>query len=365
MVKRGWRVTVLAFDEPASRSYYDYDPAVEIVSLGYAPARRPAIERTLRTVTRIHVLRRALDRLRPDVVLSFLTRTNVVALLATIGMDIPVVVSERNNPEVQNFGRIWSVLRAKLYPSAFGLVTMTPHAMDFFPEKMRRRGWVIPNPVMPPVVQARAEPSDTRTVVAVGRLVRQKGFDLLLRAFARIAASHPDWNLVIWGEGEERPALEQEIARLGLEGRASLPGITAQPGGWASGADLFVMSSRYEGWGNVLLEALAAGIPSISFDCPWGPREMVKDGVNGLLVRAEEVPALAAALSKMMDDPALRERLAAEARRSAERFTPGPIVTAWEQTAEAAIARKRLRQDESQDRSLVGAAGIEPATPPV
>src|SRR3546814_10544152 len=104
-------------------------------------------------------------------------------------------------------------------------------------------------------------------MAAVGRLVPQKGFDRLLDAFSRIATDHPDWTLVIWGEGPDRAALEEQRRRLGLDGRVEMPGVSKQPGVWIEQSDLFILSSRFEGWGLVLGEAMAAGLPVISFDC--------------------------------------------------------------------------------------------------
>ena len=338
MVKRGWRVSIISFAHSATSPYYPYEPEVERINLGLPPERRSWVTGKLRVVARTIRMRQALRQLRPDVVLSFLARTNIIVLLATIGMTVPVVVSVRNNPNVQKFGPIWSFLRVVLYPRAFGVVTMTQGAMDFFPKWMRRREWIIPNPVLlvPPVQRP---PSDMKVVTAVGRLVPQKGFDLLLQAFARIADRYPAWTMVIWGEGPERGALERDIARLGLEGRVRLPGVSLTPGSWVNGADLFVLSSRYEGWGNVLLEALAAGIPAVSFDCPWGPGLMIEEGVNGLLAAPEDIPALADKLALLMRDPDLRVRLGAEARRSAEHYAPARIVAAWEGLVETALAQ--------------------------
>lgn len=343
MVKRGWRVSIISFAHATTTSYYHFEPDVERIDLGLPPERRSWLTGKLRAVARTIRMRQALRQVRPDIVLSFLARTNIIVLLATIGVRVPVVVSVRNNPHVQTFGPIWSLLRAVLYPRAFGVVTMTQGAMDFFPKWMRRREWVIPNPVIlnPPM---QSSPADTKVVTAVGRLVPQKGFDLLLQAFARIADSYPAWNMVIWGEGPERDALERDIARLGIEGRARLSGVSLMPGSWVNGADLFVMSSRYEGWGNVLLEALAAGIPAVSFDCPWGPGQMIEDGVNGLLAAPEDVPALADKLARLMRDPDLRVRLGAEARRSAEHYAPARIVAAWEGLVEAALAQGKTGQ---------------------
>ena len=156
-----------------------------------------------------------------------------------------------------------------------------------------------------------------KTLTAVGRLVKQKGFDLLIAASAAVAISIPTWQLVIRGEGPERHALEKLVKDLAMEERILLPGVSNHPGGWIDGSDAFVLSSRFEGWGNALLEAMASGLPVVSFDCEWGPAEMTADGVNGILVAREDVRGLSLAIATLMNDEELRRKLGAAAALSA------------------------------------------------
>ena len=202
----GYKVTLVTLEPPDATPYYRFDPKVEITRIGLAPRRASKLEAGLLAIRRVRRLRAAIRQSRPDFVLSFLTRTNVLTLLAAAGMNVPVVVSERNNPALQPFGPVWKWLQSRLYPRAHGLVTMTQGALDYFPPKMRRRGWVIANAVDLPDQWRKRRGQNI--LVAVGRLTHQKGFDLLLKAFAKIAPNHPDWKLVIWGEGEDRKALE-------------------------------------------------------------------------------------------------------------------------------------------------------------
>jgi glycosyltransferase involved in cell wall biosynthesis len=331
----GWRVAVATFAEEATPSYYSYRRDVALDRLGFPPAQVGRLSGLRASVRRVLALRRAMRRHQPALVISFLTRTNIVAVIAGLGLGIPLVVSERNNPALQPIGPVWRMLRSIFYPLAFGLITMTAGARDYFPARLRRRSWVIPNAAELP---AAAEPRRSgRTLTAVGRLVPQKGFDLLLEAFAEIAPRHPDWLLLIWGEGPDRQALEAQRDRLGLADRVLMPGISKSPGSWIETADIFVLSSRYEGWGIVLLEAMAAGLPAVSFDCEFGPREMIRDGVDGLIAPAENVPALAATLDRLMADAPLRARLGAAARQSSERFTTARVLAQWDEVAQTAL----------------------------
>jgi hypothetical protein len=137
-------------------------------------------------------------------------------------------------------------------------------------------------------------------------LERQKGFDLLLEAFAGVAAKYPDWTLDIFGRGSRQEALERSVTDLGLVGQVRINAPTDRLGERMRDASVFVLSSRFEGFPLVLLEALTAGLAVVSFDCPTGPGEILTDGTNGLLVAAEDVPAFAAALDRIMADESLQ-----------------------------------------------------------
>ena len=171
---------------------------------------------------------------------------------------------------------------------------------------------------------------DARVVLGAGRLNRQKGFDLLVSAFARVAPSHRDWRLRICGQGQEREELERLVAEQGLQGIAKLPG-PRDLGEEIGKASVFVLSSRFEGFPLVLLEAMSVGMAVVSFDCPTGPRDLVEDGRNGLLVPANDVEALAAAIARMMDDEELRRRCAAAAPGSVRAYSAEAVGRRWEE----------------------------------
>lgn len=336
-VRLGCTVTLITLESPDARPYYAFDPRISIDRLGLPSQRASQLRAGWLVIKRIHRLRSAIRRSRPDFVLSFLTRTNVLTLLATIGLPLPVIVSERNNPALQPFGPLWKWLQLCLYPRAFGLVTMTKGALDYFPSEVRHRGWVIANAVDLPIGWQNRRGNNILT--AVGRLTRQKGFDLLLEAFAKIASKHPEWKLVIWGEGDDRKELEALRDALGLRDRVELPGVTERPGLWVETADVFVLSSRYEGWGIALLEAMAAGVPVVSFACEWGPTDMVKHGEDGILVSSGDVNALADALANVLGDGALRTRLAVNAEANAKKFSSEHILSQWDAVASSALQR--------------------------
>jgi glycosyltransferase involved in cell wall biosynthesis len=325
---RGRAVTLLTFAPPGSRPYYAVDPRVSLRELDVVASSRRwrSLHQSLR---RIFVLRREIRAIQPDVVVSFLAKINIVTVLATRGLDVGVIVSERNNPLRQVVNPVWRWLRHRLYSLADRLVTPSRGVLASLPAAVSARGHVIPNPVDLPEPSPRR--ADGRTLVAVGRLDEQKGFDLLLPAFARVAGKHPDWRLIIWGEGELRAPLEALRDRLGLTDRVQMPGVTDRPGQWVDDAALFVLSSRYESFGNVVTEAMAAGLPVIVTDCPWGPGEIVHHGVDGWLVPPEDVAALAEGLDLLMGDDALRAGLAEAALRSVRRFGRARVMALWDE----------------------------------
>lgn len=326
-IDKGYAVTIIAFDAPGDRIFHPLNDAVRVIRLGIKARRRfaglPAMARRLRA------LRKTLNKLSPDVTISFLTKINVLSLLACLGTNRRVVISERNNPRLQQTHPLWTKALSRLHWRADAIVMQTRKSCECLDHPTRARARVIPNPIeISPSIKGRRS---TYHLAAAGRLTPQKGFDMLIDAFAQVAHRHPNWSLVIWGEGEDRAALERQVERVGLRERISLPGTSRSPSDWIGKSDAFVFSSRYEGFGNALGEAMAAGLPVISFDCDYGPADMIEDEENGLLVPPNNVHALSVAMGRLLSDSALRQRLGAAARHIGVRLRPSVVAARWDE----------------------------------
>ncbi|HXD32571.1 MAG TPA: glycosyltransferase family 4 protein [Pyrinomonadaceae bacterium] len=284
---------------------------------------------------RLRILRQAIKSTTPDIVVSHIHRTNVMTIMALGRMRTPVVAVEHNDPVMNPAGVIWDTLRRRTYPRARKLVSVSEGVDQHFswlPESQRA---VIHNPIALPPKHAAAD-TEARPlwIASMGRLTQQKGFDLLLNAFAQVAANRPEWNLRIIGDGPLRLELEELAATLKLSERVSLVGLVQDPTALLQDSELFVMASRFEGFPYAALEALASGLPVIYTDCPSGPREIIRNEVDGLLVPTGEIAAISAAMDRLMSNPSLRRSMAARAPEVLERFGVDRIISRWEELFE-------------------------------
>ena len=286
---------------------------------------------------KLQALRRLVTGFSPDVVVSFLTNVNIMAIIALAGTNKPLVISERVDVTagVEMSGLLKAGRRA-LYQFADSLVIQTEDAASRYRQHIFRipQTAVIPNPLPQELHQSGSRASHQGrggTIVSMGRLVPQKQFHQLITAFAQTFRNDPAWQLTIWGEGPQRGPLQGWIDELQMQERIRLPGVASSPWDCLSAAQIFVLSSAYEGFPNAMLEAMALGMPCVAYDCPSGPKDLADGGAAAVLVPTGDVGSLAAALRTLADEPAQRARLGAVAAESVrERFSEAAILSKWD-----------------------------------
>lgn len=339
LAARGHRVTLLTH-HGTDQDFFALPEGVERAVIGLTDGRQTLPGKLVINIRRCARVRAVLRRVRADVVLAMMPHESVVAVVAAAGLRIRVVVSERNAPWHRRQDRIWTLMRRLVYRFSAAQVAQTQPIADWLARHTgSTRLHIVPNAVQdplpsnPPVI---APPGGRKLIVAAGTKPWQKGFDLLLDAFIRLAPAHPDWDLALPGllpERAEAGLSGQDIVdrarTAGLAGRVILPGHVGNMPDWYRAADLFVLSSRFEGFPNVLVEAMSQGCACVSFDCDTGPRDIITDGVDGLLVPADDPAALAVAMGRAMADEALRARIGAAARDVRTRFAAPRILALW------------------------------------
>jgi len=334
-LRHGCRVTLVTQSGRESDAY-PVPEGVDRRTLGLAGASGNRLMGAIANLRRILALRRLIKKLRPNVVLGMMTTASVLAVAAARGMSCRVIATEHTHPPAQALPPAWEKMRLRAYPNAHAVVALTSGTAAWLEQHVPgSQVTVIPNavrwpldagePVVPPPPR-----EGRRRLLAVGRLHPHKGFDVLLRAFAQLVEHFPDWDLVILGEGDEREALQRQIEDDGLAGRVSMPGRVGNLSDWYRESDLYVLSSRVEGLSNTLLEAMAGGLPVVAFDCETGPREIIRDGIDGVLVTpVEDDEALAAHLGDLMARPEWREALARRAIDVRDRFSTARVMALW------------------------------------
>jgi len=335
---RGWAVTVVTV-APQARDFYVLDAGVGRRCLDLAGQGGGLFAGIVRTARRARALRRVLREVQPAVALSAMHTANVVLALAARGLPgLRTVGSEHNFPPKAPMGVVWETLRRHAYGHLHAVVALTHECAHWLERHSHaRRVLVIPNPVVWPLSQHAPQVSPATScapgrqiLLGVGRLSDEKNFAALIAIFARLAPLHPAWDLVILGEGAQRAALSAQVHAGGLGQRVFLPGSVGNMGDWYARASLYAMSSHFEGFPNTLVEAMAYGLPAVSFDCDTGPRDIIRHGIDGVLVAPGDIDGMASALDTLMHDSRARARFAQCAVDARERFSIEKISRIWE-----------------------------------
>lgn len=280
---------------------------------------------------RFRTLRDIWKAYKPDVILAFLGKNNLMAVATAAFLPSKVVVSVRGEPTMEYEGKLMQRIAKLVFRFADGVVLQTEQARAFFPKAVRKKSVILPNPLDPQFLNREACEEREDLIVAAGRLDENKNHAMLIHAFAKIAEEYPKVKLVIYGEGVLRETLTALVEEKGLGDRVSFPGAVSDVAGHICKARIFTLTSNTEGMPNSIMEALALGIPVISTDCPCGgPAALIENGENGLLVPVGDAFALADAFRRILEDRGFELRLRENARKITDRLAPDKVNREWE-----------------------------------
>lgn len=337
--ERGWQVVILT-NTGIDEDFYLVDPKVKRHSLKSVRASRNIGQALKNNYFRVRGVRKKIVNEKPEYCLAMMSTAIIILGIAGFGKKLRTIGCEHTHPPTLRTRWIWSALRWCVYGQMTQLVTLTEESRKWIETKtLAKSSKVIPNPVTYPIPaaapivsfsQKKKELGKKKILIAVGRLAFEKGFDRLINAFSILTVRFPEWGLLIVGEGSLRYDLEKQIAESRLGDCVALSGVVGNLSDWYSGSDLFAMTSLFEGFPNTLIEALAYGLPVVAADCETGPREIVRQNVDGLLVPQNNAGALISALGRLMGDSDLRASFAERAVEARGRFAVERIVDQWE-----------------------------------
>lgn len=290
-----------------AKDFYQIEPEVIVHRLGFE--NKGLIQKKFSELHTFLKLRKLLKLYKPDVVLSFMDKYNVFTVLASSFLGIKVFVSDRSNPKLTN-SFLLQQFKKFTYKRASGILAQTQMAKDLLQQLTKNKNiHVVPNPVK----HIRLYPSIERekVILNVGRLVPEKGQGYLLEAFEKV--KNNGWRLVIIGDGPLNYKLKQQAIDLKISERVIFTGSITDVDTWYAKASIFAFTSVSEGFPNALIEAMAAGLPCVSFDCDAGPRDIIKNNINGLLVPVADFNKMADSLNILIDNIDIREKISREA----------------------------------------------------
>ena len=310
-VEKGYDVNLILWN--AENRFYTINKNINVIDLNFRYKNR--VERLYKQLIVIYSLRQQLKRLKPKFVLSFLSLNNIVTLISSLFLDTKIIISERNNPKELNIdlSKKLFFIRRFLYKNfANAIVCQTELAKELISKEFPKiRISSIPNPIKMTNIDRNSV--EENLLLNIGRLHPQKGQLDLLDIVSKLKTKN--FKLIILGEGDLRNELEIKIKKLNLERNVFLKGAVDNINEWLSKSSIFVFSSKYEGFPNALAEAMIAGVPSISYDCDTGPKELIKDSINGFLINLDDKQNFTNKINLLLSDKELRNKFSTESKK--------------------------------------------------
>ena len=345
LARHGYDVAVVTDSQMDIPPVFPLDPKVRLIDLGLdfmQQYKHGIIKRTIIYFKLMRQYRRKITLLlnneKPDFVMTTLGRemdflTDIHDGSIKIGEAHVVRKFSRNFHLMEERGGIYRIVakywrhkQAEAVKRLDMLVLLT--SMDEACWKTTTgKTCVIPNPLT--ISSTKTSALDKKRVIAVGRLNEEKGYEYLIEAWLKVANKHPDWCLDIFGEGELKDDIQNRIDNLGLQATVRLRGVADDIEAEYANSSMLVLSSRYEGFGLVLVEAMSCGVPCVAFDCPYGPRDIVRNGEDGILVHHLDVEGLAEGMCRLMENEALRKSMGQNALHNVSRFSIDNVMQKW------------------------------------
>ena len=280
---------------------------------------------------RLTTLRSILREEQPDVVAAFIGKNNMMAILSSVGLHIPVYVAVRGEPMAEYYSRGMRLMAKILFVFAKGVILQTEQSKDFFPIWIQKKCHILSNPLKTDFLKENLREQVENTIVTVGRCDENKNQKLLIDAFAEIEDRYPNTKVYLYGDGELRSQLIEYVEKLGLSNQILLHGKVEDTRETIKNAGIFVLTSNTEGMPNALIEAMVLGLPVISTNCPCGgPKMLIEEGKNGLLIPVGDKKALADAIIQLLDNPDIRQSLGNQALKLKETLYPEKVNMEWE-----------------------------------
>lgn len=305
-------------------SFYKLNASVELIRIGTKSDNR-LHDKLLKYIQ----LRKHIKIIKPDMVLALPEEIGIYVIPSLLGLKVPVVVSERNNPWIMPWKKSTRLLRKIVYPFAAGFIFQTNEAASFFSKNIRNKGIVLSNPLDLKRIPAPCTLKREKKIVGIGRLEEQKDFDLLIRAFEKVNKRHPEYKLVIYGEGSLEDHLKSLADTLLPKESYYFAGKSLNVLEEVKCSSIFVLSSKYEGMPNVLIEAMATGLPVIATDCPpGGPRKLINNE-NGLLIPVGNCEKLTSCINRLIEDEEFAKKISINALKIKRDFDETKVTDEW------------------------------------
>ena len=284
--------------------------------------------RTKNLISRVKKLRSIWKKIKPDIIVSFIRKNNLMAVASTRGLKIPVVVGIRSNPERELSGRGIKALSFFLFRFANGIVMQTTAGVDYLPKYLKKKAVVMPNSIDEKFIDTEYSEKRENEIVVVGRIDDNKNQEMVLEVFSDISSQFPDWSLHLYGDGELRQKLEQKYRSDQIVFHGQIKNVEEK----ICNSSIFILPSKQEGMPNALIEAMALGVACISTDCPCGgPSDLIEQNKNGILIAVDDKEELKKQLVRLINDKELRKRLGKEAVKIREKLSPKIVNLKWEE----------------------------------